>query len=53
MTINQLIFRYDNAVHRPSLPFLEHKHLPDQILEIPAPPLANVLAEIFTTHGWT
>ena len=25
-----LIFRYDNAAHKPALPFPCHKHLPDQ-----------------------
>ncbi len=50
---NQMIFRYDNSLHKPHLPFLEHKHLPEQIIEIPAPTLAEVLEEIFTNQGWT
>jgi len=48
---NRLRFRYDNALHKPSLPFLEHKHLPDQIVEAPAPTLAEVLAEICRHSG--
>lgn len=46
------IFRYDNALHKPALSFLEHKHLPNQIIEAPAKMLAEVLAEIFTIRGW-
>lgn len=49
---NQLIFRYDNAAHRPTLPFLEHKHVLEQILEAPAPTLNEVLTEIALTQGW-
>jgi len=49
---NQLIFRYDNARHRPPLHSLEHKHTPGQIVEAPAPTLEDVLAEIAVTKGW-
>jgi Family of unknown function (DUF6516) len=35
-TGNQLIFRYDNALHKPALPSVEHKHLPVQLIEAPA-----------------
>lgn len=49
---NQLIFRYDNATHRPSLPFLEHKHDSAQIFEASAPTLNDVLTEIALTRGW-
>jgi hypothetical protein len=49
---NQLIFRYDNARHRPPLPSLEHKHLPDQVIATPSPTLDDVLAEIATARGW-
>ena len=49
---NQLIFRYDNAFHKPSLSSPEHKHLPQQIIEANAPTLDDVLAEIVTTRGW-
>jgi hypothetical protein len=51
-TSNQLIFRYDNALHRPALPSVAHKHLPTQIIAAPAPTLEEVLAEIATTRGW-
>jgi len=49
---NQLIFRYDNARHRPPLRSLEHKHIPGQIVEASAPTLGDVLAEIAVTKGW-
>ena len=51
-TTNQLIFRYDNARHKPALASVEHKHFPTQIIEAPAPTLDEVLAEIVTTRGW-
>ena len=46
-TGNQLIFRYDNALHKPALSSVEHKHL-----AAPVPTLDEVLAEIATTKGW-
>lgn len=49
---NQLIFRYDNARHKPALSSRAHKHLPEQTIEVPAPNLDEVLAEIATTSGW-
>lgn len=49
---DQLIFRYDNARHRPPLPSLEHKHTPGQVIEAPAPTLEEVLTEIVATRGW-
>jgi hypothetical protein len=49
---NELIFRYDNARHKPALSSREHKHLPTQAIEAPAPTLDDVLAEIATTRGW-
>jgi hypothetical protein len=51
-TDNQLIFRYDNALHKPALPSVAHKHLPTQIIAAPAPTLDEVLAEMLTTRGW-
>ncbi len=50
---NRLIFRYDNAAHKPRLPFVDHKHLHNQIIASPAPQLDEVLAEIFVLNGWT
>jgi hypothetical protein len=49
---NHLIFRYDNARHKPALSSAEHKHLPKQLIEAPAPTLDEVLAEIASTRGW-
>jgi hypothetical protein len=49
---HQLIFRYDNARHRPPLRSLEHKHTPGQVIEVPAPTLEDVLAEIVVAKGW-
>jgi len=50
-THHQLIFRYDNARHRPPLPLQEHKHTPEQIVASPVPLLAEVLAEIVRYQG--
>ncbi len=41
-----LIFRYDNAVHRPALSQPEHKHTPMGIMLCRAPTLAGILDEI-------
>ncbi|HOU15376.1 MAG TPA: DUF6516 family protein [Anaerolineae bacterium] len=43
-----LIFRYDNAAHRPMLPYADHKHTPDRIEFSEPPTLAHVLDEILT-----
>lgn len=48
----QLIFRYDNARHKPPLASPDHKHLPDRVTTAAAPTLDDVLAEIFTMKGW-
>jgi hypothetical protein len=42
----ELIFRYDNAAHRPQLPQAEHKHAPAGVQVSPAPTLAQVVDEI-------
>jgi hypothetical protein len=42
----KLIFRYDNARHRPSLPHVEHKHTPAGVIAHTAPTLAQVLDEV-------
>lgn len=47
-----LVFRYDNARHRPALAFIGHKHTPDDVVSAPAPDLEDVLAEIATRNGW-
>lgn len=41
-----LIFRYDNAAHKPALPQAEHKHTPSSVEVRPAPALIEVLDEI-------
>ena len=38
-----LVFRYDNAAHRPPLPQVEHKHTPAGVEVSPAPTLAQVV----------
>ncbi len=47
-----MVFRYDNARHRPSLTFLNHKHVRDTVLETSPPVVEAVLAEICTQNGW-
>lgn len=49
---SQLVFRYDNARHRPPLRYLEHKHTPKQVVETPCPTLDDVLTEITLARGW-
>lgn len=47
---NELIFRYDNAVHKPKLSFDEHKHLRDgNIVEAEAPEFSEILREIINS----
>lgn len=41
-----LIFRYDNAAHRPALSQPEHKHTPDGVVLSIAPPFEELLNEI-------
>lgn len=43
----ELIFRYDNAVHRPALPFKEHKHTKDGvIIEVALPDISDIIDEV-------
>jgi hypothetical protein len=42
----QIVFRYDNARHRPPLPSLSHKHVSGQIEIGAVPSLEDVLGEI-------
>jgi hypothetical protein len=44
----ELVFRYDNAAHRPKLPHPNHKHTPSGITSPVATTLAQVLDEILT-----
>lgn len=41
-----LIFRYDNAAHKPSQEFTEHKHVGDRICQSDVPELKDILEEI-------
>ena len=42
---NNLLFRYDNAKHKPALGFDEHKHWQDDIIYAPTPQLEKVIQE--------
>ena len=43
----EMIFRYDNAVHRPALGFEEHKHTKDgAIIEAPLPDISDIIDEV-------
>jgi hypothetical protein len=41
-----LVFRYDNAAHRPPLPQVGHKHTPAGVEVRPAPTMAQVVDEV-------
>ena len=43
---HNLIFRYDNAVHRPALPKREHRHNGSDVAIASVPTLSRVLDEI-------
>ncbi len=45
-----LVFRYDNADHKPSLGFADHKHVGDQVVKTEIPDLKEVLDEIINEH---
>jgi len=43
----ELIFRYDNAVHRPALAYKEHKHTKDgAIVEASLPDISDIIDEV-------
>ena len=43
----KLIFRYDNARHKPDLGFIEHKHLSDRsIVKCGVPDISDVVDEV-------
>ena len=43
----ELIFRYDNAIHRPALGFKEHKHTMDGvIIEASLPDISDIVDEV-------
>ena len=44
---DNLVFRYDNAAHKPALPYPCHKHLPDgRIFESAVPEFALLIEEV-------
>jgi hypothetical protein len=46
-----LLFRYDNAPHKPPLGFVEHKHCEDgSIIASPPPELADILEEMIRVN---
>jgi hypothetical protein len=47
-----LVFRYDNARHRPLLPQREHVHRATGVDLADAPSLDDVLLEIVVARGW-
>lgn len=47
-----LIFRYDNALHRPALASREHKHSSLGIQLLSAPLLEDVLLEVVSHENW-
>ena len=42
----ELIFRYDNAAHRPSPVMFPHKHMAVEVVKCPVPTLTDVIDEI-------
>jgi hypothetical protein len=46
-----LVFRYDNAAHRPTLSQAEHRHTPEGIATSTAPTLAQIIDEILETSN--
>ncbi|MBE7447187.1 MAG: hypothetical protein HS132_19035 [Planctomycetia bacterium] len=47
---DNIIFRYDNAVHKPILIFKNHKHFEGTILNSEIPNLRDVLEEIISNY---
>lgn len=45
-----LLFRYDNAAHKPDLGFQDHKHTPEEIVQSGKPSLPVVLEEIIVRY---
>lgn len=46
----ELLFRYDNASHKPALGFTEHKHIGDKVLQSEIPNLKEILEEIISNY---
>ncbi len=47
---NNLIFRYDNAQHKPDLGYVEHKHIKDKIISSEIPDIDQVILEIINEY---
>jgi len=47
---NNLIFRYDNAKHKPNLGYSEHKHIRDKIMPSKIPEIEQVILEIINEY---
>ena len=43
---NNLIFRYDNANHKPDLGYIDHKHIKNKIISSEVPNIEKVILEI-------
>lgn len=48
---SQMIFRYDNAAHKPGLAFTNHKHTPNGVDKAEPPELKDVFDEITPLMG--
>ncbi len=47
---NHLIFRYDNAQHKPDLGYVEHKHIQGGIISSNIPDIEQVILEIINEY---
>jgi Family of unknown function (DUF6516) len=47
---NNLIFRYDNAKHKPDLGFSDHKHINNKVIRCEVPDLEKVILEIIREY---
>ncbi|MBE9176682.1 hypothetical protein IQ225_17695 [Synechocystis salina LEGE 06155] len=47
---NHLIFRYDNAKHKPGLGYSDHKHIGDKIMPSQIPEIEQVILEIINEY---
>jgi hypothetical protein len=47
---NNLIFRYDNAKHKPDLGYTNHKHIQNKIIESEIPNIEQVILEIINDY---
>ena len=45
-----LIFRYDNAQHKPDLGYVEHKHIRNKIISSEIPDIEQVILEIIDEY---